>query len=151
MEIRQGYSYHMKEELLAYALLLYEGFPLEKEYQKFLDDAFVKNPVDDDLLELEFMSSNLKESIIYIRTHFNYNNFDHEIFGRMLMQTIKAYYDTVELKEFAERMYLLWESLPGNIQKEDPFFILSYADEPLSWGDEKQTRELYEHMLAYYN
>lgn len=139
------------EELLVYALLLYEGFLLEEEYQEFLDDLFVKNPADEALLELEFMSGNLKESIIYIRTHFDYNNFDHEIFGQMLMKKIRTYYDTADLKQFAEKMYSLWESLPGNIQEEEPFFILSYADDPLSWGDEGQTRELYEYMLDYYN
>ena len=67
------------------------------------------------------------------------------------MEKIKVCYDSTELKQFAEKMYMLWESLPGNIQEEAPFFILSYADDPLSWGDEEQTRKLYEDMLAYYN
>ena len=47
-------------------------------------------------------------------------------------------------------MYSLWESLPGNIQNIEPFFTLSYADDPLSWGDEEQTRNIYEYMLNYY-
>ena len=47
-------------------------------------------------------------------------------------------------------MYGLWESLPGNIQDIEPFWTLSYADEPLSWGDEEQTRDIYEYMLDYY-
>lgn len=87
--------------------MLYEGFPLEEEYQKFLDDLFVKNPADDTL------------------------------------------YDTAERKQFAEKMYSLWESLAGNIQEEEPFFMLSYADAPLSWGDEGQTRDVVVPFIAH--
>lgn len=68
----------------------------------------------------------------------------------LLMKKLKEYYANTEIKVFAGKMYSLWESLPGNIQDEQPFFVLCYADDPLSWGDEKQTRELYEHMLNFY-
>lgn len=139
------------EELLVYALLLYEGFDIEEEYQKCLDELFVDNPTDDDLLELEFMCSDIKKTIIYIRTHVDYNNFNHNIFGRILMQKLKVYYESMQLRKFADRMFLLWEGLPGNIQCKEPFHALSYADDPLSWGDEEQTRELYEAMLNYYD
>lgn len=139
------------EELLAYALLLYKGFPLEDEYQKRLDDLFIKNPTDDVLLELEFISNNLKESIIYLRTHFGYNHFCYEIFGQVLMQKLKIYYDNTELKQFSYKVYSLWKNLPRNIQNEEPFSMLSYADDPLSYGDEIQTRKLYEYILDYYN
>lgn len=47
-------------------------------------------------------------------------------------------------------MYSLWENLPGNIQDIEPFWTLSYADDSLSWGDEEQTRNIYEHILNYY-
>lgn len=139
------------EELLVYALLLYEGFSVDKEYQNRLDALFLENPTDDFLLDLEFLSSNLKDSIAYIITKFDYNHFDHDSFGRFLMQKLKPCYDSTDIKEFAGRMYSLWESLPGNIQEEPPFNILCYADDPLSWGDEAHTRELYEHMLDYYS
>lgn len=32
----------------------------------------------------------------------------------------------------------------------EPFVMLPYADEPLSWGDEKQSRELFQSMFDYY-
>jgi len=35
----------------------------------------------------------------------------------------------------------------GNIQDIEPFWTLSYADEPLSWGDEEHINEC---MLNYY-
>lgn len=42
---------------------------------------------------------------------------------------------------------------PDNLKLKSsmPFYILSYADDPLSWGDEKQARELYENAIGYYN
>ena len=36
------------------------------------------------------------------------------------------------------------------LQKQQPFWSLSYADDPMSWGDETQSRELYRDMLAFY-
>lgn len=37
------------------------------------------------------------------------------------------------------------------IKLEEPFYILSYADDCLGYGDEKQCRELYENALNYYD
>jgi hypothetical protein len=47
-------------------------------------------------------------------------------------------------------MYNLWEDLPGQIQNIEPFWALCYADNPLSWGDEEQTRSIYENMMNFY-
>ena len=48
-------------------------------------------------------------------------------------------------------MYRLWTLLPKKIKLEEPFYILSYADDCLGYGDEKQCRELYENALNYYD
>ena len=40
------------EELLVYALLLYEELVAEDEYYKRLDELFLKTPENDDLLYL---------------------------------------------------------------------------------------------------
>lgn len=138
------------EELLVYALLLYEGLDLEEDYNNRLDELFLEDPNNEILIDLEFMSNNIKESVVFIRRNFCYDDFDQETFGEILMKKLKEYYANTEIKVFASKMYSLWESLPGNIQNEQPFFVLCYADDPLSWGDEKQTRELYEHMLNFY-
>ena len=67
------------------------------------------------------------------------------------MSKLQAVYENCsDIKYFAGRMYNLWESLPGNIQNKEPFWTLCYADDPLSWGDEEQTRSIYEYMLSYY-
>lgn len=139
------------EELLIYAILLYEELITENEYNKRLDELFLSTPENDDLLYLEW-ETDIKKAIIYIRTHFDYKNLDLERFGKFLMGKLKeVYVNYSDIKCFASRMYRLWESLPGNIQDIEPFWILSYADEPLSWGDEEQARDIYEHMFGYYN
>lgn len=139
------------EELLVYAILLYEELITEDEYNKRLDELFLSTPEDDELLYLEW-ETDMKKAIIYVRTHIDYNNLDLEQFGRILMSKLKtAYVNCLDIKCFAGRMYNLWESLPGNIQNIEPFWTLCYADDPLSWGDEEQTRNIYEHMLNYYN
>ena len=67
------------------------------------------------------------------------------------MSKLQAVYaNCSDIKYFAGRMYNLWESLPGNIQSKEPSWTLCYADDPLSWGDEEQTRSIYEYMLSYY-
>ena len=138
------------EELLVYALLFCEELVTEAEYNELLDEMFLSAHENDDLLYLEG-ETNIKKAIIYIRTHINYNHFDLEQFGRILMSKLKdVYVKCSDIKYFAERMYSLWENLPGNIQDIEPFWTLSYADDPLSWGDEEQTRNIYEHILNYY-
>lgn len=138
------------EELLAYAILLYEELVAENEYSKRLDELFLDNPENDDLLYLEW-ETDIKKAIVYVRIHTDYKNLDLERFGRILMSKLKiVYVNCSDIKCFASRMYSLWKSLPGSVQNIEPFWTLSYADDPLSWGDEEQTRNIYEHMLSYY-
>ena len=138
------------EELLVYAILLYEDLVTENEYSKRLDELFLNDPENEDLLYLEW-ETDIKKAIIYIRTNIDYNNLEIERFGRILISKLKAVHvNCSDIKCFASRMYHLWESLPGNIQNIEPFWTLCYADDPLSWGDEEQTRNIYEYMLDYY-
>ncbi len=138
------------EELLVYAILLYENLATENEYNKRLDKLFLENPGNDDLLYLEW-ETDIKKTIIYIRAHFDYNSLDYKQFGMILMDRLKTVYENCsDIKYFGSRMFSLWKSLPGNIQDIEPFWTLSYADDPLSWGDEEQTRNIYDYMLDYY-
>ena len=121
------------EELLAYAYLLGEELISDEIYEERLNELFLENPDDEDLLELEFLSGNIKETIVYIRTHMDYDSMDIDKFGRILFKLLKPVYESMEIHEFGDATYLLWESLHGNLQLIEPFRILSYADEPLSW------------------
>ncbi|MBQ4523134.1 MAG: hypothetical protein IJA10_09315 [Lachnospiraceae bacterium] len=138
------------EELLAYAYLLGMDLISEEIYEEKLNELFLQNPTDEDLLDLEFLNRNRKETIIYIQTHLNYNSMDFDKFGRVLFGLLKPIYASMDIRRFGNAMYSLWEKLPGNLQDMQPFLILCYADDPLSWGDEKQSREIYEEMLEYY-
>jgi hypothetical protein len=142
------------EELLVYAILLYEKLVTENEYNKRLDELFLSTPENVDLFDaLLYLESetDIKKAIIYVKTHIDYNNMDIDSFGKIFMSKLKEVYKSYsDIREFASRMFNLWEGLPGNLQNIEPFWTLSYADEPLSWGDEEQTRNIYERMLCYY-
>lgn len=55
------------EELLVYAILLYEKLATGNEYNERLDELFLNNPENDDLLYLE-CETDIKKAVIYIRT-----------------------------------------------------------------------------------
>ncbi len=141
------------EVLLACAILIDNDLMTNKEYNQYLDELFVKTPDNSLLIELEWCSSNIKQSIIIIKRYFVEQRINYNKFGMFLLSKLEKVYQSnkMNIKDFGERMYLLWKSLPPYIQDVEPFHILSYADEPLSWGDEKQTREIYEYMFNSYN
>ena len=67
------------------------------------------------------------------------------------MRLLQDVYESSEITDFTKLMYALWQKLPQSICHTEPFLTLSYADDPLlAYGDEGQTRQLYENMLAYY-
>ena len=138
------------EELLTYAILLSEELGSESEYYKRLDELFLGNSESDDLLYLEW-ETDIKKAVIYMKTHIDYNNFDFNRFGKILMSKLEAIYtNCTDIKVFAKRMHSLWESLPENIQNIEPLQALCYADDSLSWGEEDQTKNIYEYVLNYY-
>lgn len=139
------------EELLAYAILLQEEIIVTEElFLKKLDELFLANPSDETLLALEW-ETDIRKAVRDTRRCFDYQNLNRDAFGKILMEAVGEYYSACsDIKLFGGKMYSLWESLPGNIQGEEPFWTLSYADDPLSWGEETETRRLYEKMLCYY-
>lgn len=140
------------EELLAYAILLYEGIVTEEEYQEWLHALFLAYPDDRTLLDLE-CETNIQKAVIYIRTRADYGYLvlHPETFGRVLMEKLREYYARcTDLRQFGSKMYSLWESLPGNLQSMEPFWSLCYADAFPHWNDEAQTRSFFEIMLSYY-
>lgn len=135
---------------MVFALLLYGDMVTEDEYNKRLNKLFLDHIEDQDLLYLEW-ETDVKKAITYISAHIDYNVFDYEQFGRNLMDRLSVYYrNCSDIKRFADRAYGLWEVLPEVMQDREPFFTLCYADDPLSWGEEEQTRNIYEKMLNYY-
>ena len=57
----------------------------------------------------------------------------------------------INIKEFGIQSYEVWKLLPNEIMQKEPFWTLEYADDCISWGDEEQTRKLYEKAFEYYS
>ena len=142
----------MKETLLVYTILLDSDLTTISEYKDHLDELFLKNSDDDLLLELEWSITDFNKSKMLIHDYFINHDINHDIFGSFLMQKLKPIYisyDT-DIKAFEYRMLELWQKLPSKMMQKEPFWKMSYAGEPLTWGDINQTRELYEEMLNFY-
>lgn len=137
------------EELFVCAILC--GLGLEKYdiYREKLEQLFELNPSDEILLDLYDRA--YKDSLLHIHSIMNENTLNCELFGNFLMKELKKIYASIEITEFGKKMYELWNRLPNAIDKmEEPFHVLSYADDCLSYGDEKQCRKLYESMFEFY-
>ena len=137
------------EELFVYSLLYDVGYEKVNEYEETLNRLFLNNPEDRNLLDLEGMA--FKDAMFHLRHLVNVLSFDTMEFGKQLMSKIKPLYDGNNIADFGKAMYRLWTLLPEKIKLEEPFHVLSYADDCLDYGDEKQCRELYENALNYYD
>lgn len=144
----------MLEKLLVYAMLLNIELVASQKYNEYLDTLFLENETNDLLLELEYCSSNPMKSLQLIQA-FSQNNdsvFNYNTFGEILLKELNWIFSKsmLDIQTFGEKAYELWHQLPSCISDKVPFLTLSYADDCLSWGDEKQTRELYQKALEYY-
>lgn len=93
---------------------------------------------------------NSKDAMLHLLSEMEESELDEKVFGSFLMNKISELYQTMGITEFGRKMYKLWGYLPASIMENEPFHTLSYADDCLSWGDEKQCRELYEKAMGYY-
>lgn len=142
------------EELLACVLLCGEGLLPWEVYQEKLDARFLEDPDNNLLQELEWNAGDWKGAYARIREYWG----DHagsirmEVFGRFFMARLGEIFrrEDLDFRWFGPRMYTLWKNLPPWLQDVQPFWTLSYADDPLSWGDVEQSRRIYREMLEYY-
>lgn len=143
----------MIEELYAYALLLEAGLVKITEYGEYLDTHFLLEPDNSILLELEWCFSDTQKSISTIRNYCSDYSIDYDVFGQFLFSKLEETYlqNKLSLKDFSTKSYMIWQQFPDKVHQTEPFWTLCYADDPLSWGDEKQTRELYEKAFRYYD
>ena len=138
------------EELFVCALLCGLGFEKYDKFRETLDRLFERNPEDEILLDL--YGRTYKDAILHLQSLLNQYAIDCELFGNCLMKELRDVYLSVEITEFGKKMYELWNRLPGAIDRmKDPYHVLSYADDCLAYGDEKQCRELYESMFRFYD
>ncbi len=142
----------MIEILLLYAILLYVGLVSDEEYKEYLHVLFLKYSDNDLLLELELRTSDIEGTIKIIFDYCLENDVDYDTFGCFLLSKLEEIYyqDDMDIRFFGSKMYSIWRVLPSDIENKEPFWTLCYADDPLSWGDERQTKELYQKMFQYY-
>ena len=142
------------EKLVALCYVWAFGLDDKTDYYTELDRLFLKNPEDDFLLELEGLGDDraaawerlgwLAESSLNI-----------DVFGKELFAALEKVYNEnrFSLTEFGERCYKMWGGLPYMPYQHEciePFHTLTYAADPLSYGDEGQSRNLYEAAFNYY-
>lgn len=146
----QRMRYTKMEKLFIYAILYSVGYDVWKMYEAELDKLFLDDIENDEYLTLEGMSP--KEAVLHTFSLMQMQPINHNVFGKELMIAIKPIYESCDIRDFGNRMHKLWQRLPNSIEYgEDPFFVFCYADDCLSYGDEKQCRDLYEGALAYYD
>lgn len=142
------------EHLFAYAYLWALGFCSMQEYNFHLDSMFSAAPDDGVLSELEECSDNYKNTFVRLKKYFEFetNTFDSDQFGETLFKGLETCYNSgvYDIAEFGKRCYELWNLLPDYLNQVQPFNVLCYADDPLSWGDEKQTHTLYTNAFNFY-
>lgn len=141
------------EKLVALCYVWAFGLSDKSDYVSELDRLFLENPEDDFLLELEGLGNDRAKSWERLGRLSDRVNVD--LFGKELFAALEKVYkaDVFPLAEFGRRCYKLWCALPYHpyqYEHIEPFCTFTYADDPLSYGDEKQSRELYEAAFDYY-
>ena len=108
----------------------------------------------DDLLELEWCSSDCEKTFSIINNFWQYDyfkSFNADRFGEKLFHGLESVYtsNSISLNEFFKRCHQLWNCLPTEINQIEPFWTLNYAGDYLSYGDDAQARELYEKAFLF--
>lgn len=149
------------EKLTALLFLCLSGFGASESYFAELDRQFLERSDDALLFELEDRLKDLRGHWACVLRHFELGadeNFDKKLFGGELSRGVERFFDDnvgtgkMTLKKFGMLGYKLWLLLSDlNFDVHgDPFVILCYADEPLDYGDERQSLELYRYFFDFY-
>ena len=142
------------ENLICKSLLWKMGFANAEDYNTTLDKMFLENSNNDLLLKLESCSSDCNTTFDILQRYWKYEceDFSVDNFGKCLLEELKTVYfsNSFTITEYGKKCHSLWQQLPNEMHTKEPFHILSYADDPLSWNDEAQTRKLYEDMFDFY-
>ena len=143
----------MIEELCVSFILLEAELITEKYYREQLDSLFLHDLENELILNLEFAYSNLDEVQTLISEYFfkEKNNFDYEIFGKILLEEMSKVYKQglLNINVFCEGAYRLWCLLPEEISDKEPFLWLVTAGDCLSYGDEFGERERFDKIFSY--
>ncbi len=142
------------EQLICKSLLLKIGLITGDNYSETLDKMFLEDSDNEMLLELQSYHYDVDTTFDILQRYWEYEfkGFSVDTFGKCLLEDLKTVYQSnvFSIEDFGKKCYRLWKQLPNELHLEEPFHVLSYADDPLSWGDEAQTREIYEKLFEFY-
>ena len=146
------------EELYVWSILLKAGISDMEQYATWLDDIFLKaykgDPSYTLLLDLEFCSNDINKTLDAIDDSISIrvSSFDFDYIGSLLFKALEEVYsaDTYDLQTLAAKAYYIWTRLPERVANNPPFFTLNYIDDPLDYGDEATTRDLFQSIFDYY-
>lgn len=142
------------EKLTAMCCLWSAGFCEKADYERGLDEMFLKDPESDILLELEGLSGDKRGTLSKLARHINDENEDE--FGRELLARLEQYYAEMDIMRFKRLADRLWNALtfvlPYRSTCSEPYYYFDYASELLDpdWGDEQRAREYYRLAFDYY-
>jgi len=143
----------MYERAFALFLAWRGGIISAEEYNEYLDALFLEDMENELLLDLEIASYDFEETkaLLIDYVYYTGHSINYTAFGKALFGVVEKAYrsNAVEIEEFGRRAYSVWRLLSEDIWYDEPFLTLNYADDCLSYGDEAQTRGLYETAFAY--
>ena len=124
----------------------------EKEYYcTELDRLFMLSPKDNLLFELEDLGGDCGAALARIFPLVE-RSLNVDKFGKELFAALETIYNEnkLTLEGFGRHCNMMWNWLPSELCYEEPFVTLCYANDPLSWGDEEQTRKIYQKAFDHY-
>lgn len=143
----------MVENILACIYLVEANFISIEEYGNYLDSVFMQDIENELLMELEFCSKDIHETKKQINEYIWQKKvrLDYDTLGQFLFNKLDEIYskELMNINIFGQNVYRLWKSLPEEIVYEEPYCILSYADDYLDLGHYEQAHDLYKKCFSY--
>ena len=140
------------EELIALAALYIVGFDTWDTFLSRIDELYMKDPYDGELIYIESLTSK-KDIIIHTSSLKDSDNIDINAYVDALMRYLSAEYYKSEtnLSDFSGKAYKIWSGwMPFDVSIKEPYYLLCWADDLLPLGYEKNCRELYEKVFGRY-
>ncbi len=138
------------ELLFVYALLYVVGYDVEQLYRDKLDELFLANQEDEELLELE-ETSDMKTAALHVIALLNSMDIDGDTFGSVMMRELQKWYQTTDIHKFSWCVYLMWNHLPEGMRYEEPFVDFCTADDYLDIYGEQVCRDILEQAFHFYS
>lgn len=136
------------ESIFAYALLWKCSFIMQEVYSSILDKAFIADPDSSLLLTLEERSTDSGKTyeIIFNLLHNNISWPDIDKVGNEIRSYIGKIYrsNMLPIEVFGQRCYELWNILPEALRPKEPFCVLYYADDYISFENAKRAKQIYD-------